>query len=84
MKFPLMKVAYTLSQRTHEVYEIIMSHPKGDIMDKVKVASTQDAEYTKLVSEIKSSEVNLNETYFKVDQNGLIWFKDRLYMPKNL
>ena len=51
---------------------------------EIKVASTQDAEYTKLVSEIKSSEVNLNETYFKVDQNGLIWFKERLYMPKNL
>ena len=53
-------------------------------MDKVKTTSTHDDEYTKLRSEIQSNEVNLKGTDFKVDQKGLLWFKDRLYMPKNL
>ena len=61
-----------------------MSHPKSDLLDKVKTSSTQDVEYTKLLSEIQSNEVNLNGTDFKFNRKGLIWFKYRLYMPKNL
>ena len=78
------KVAYALSRRTHEVYEIIMSQPKSNLMDKVKTTSTHDDKYTKPCSEIKSNEVNLKGTDFKFDQKGLLWFKDRMYMPKNL
>ena len=61
-----------------------MSHPKSDLLDKVKTTSTQDVEYTKLLGEIQSNEVKLNGTDFKFDRKGLIWFKYRLYMPKNL
>ena len=78
------KAADALSRRTHKVYELIMSHPKSDLLDKVKTSSTQDVEYTKLLGEIQSNEAKLNGTYFKFDRKGLIWFKYRLYMPKNL
>ena len=61
-----------------------MSQPKSGLLYKVKITSTQDAEYTKLLSEIQSNEVNLNGTDFIFDRKGLIWFKDKLYMPKNL
>ena len=50
-------------------------------MDKRKESSTQDVEYTRLLSEIQSSAVNLNVTDLKVDEKGLSWFKDRLYIP---
>ena len=53
-------------------------------MDKVKTTSTHDDEYTKLRSEIQSNEVNLKGTDFKFNQKGLLWFKDRMYMLKNL
>ena len=53
-------------------------------MEQIKEASTLDVDYTKLRSELQSSKVNLNGTDFKVDQIGLLWFKYRLYMPKNL
>ena len=46
------KAVDTLSRRTHEVYKVIMSHPKSDLLDKIKTTSTQDVEYTKLFSEI--------------------------------
>ena len=61
-----------------------MSQPKSNLMDKIKATSTHDDEYTKLCSEIHSNEVNLKGIDFKVDQIGLLWFKYRLYMPKNL
>ena len=61
-----------------------MSHPKSDLWDKIKLASMQDVEYVKMLSEIQNSVINLNTTYFKIDQRGLIWIKDILYMPNNL
>ena len=30
------KVADALSQRTHGISEVILSHPKSDLLDKVK------------------------------------------------
>ena len=58
-----------------------MSHPKSDLIDKIKVPSVQDVEYVKLLNEIQNNEINLNGTEFMIDQKGLIWFKDRLYIP---
>ena len=78
------KVADALSQRTHGISEVILSQPKSDLLDKVKTTSTQDADYTKLVIELQNNEINLNGTAFKVDQKGLICFKDSLYVPKSL
>ena len=62
----------------------MLSQPKSDLLEKVKTTSTRDVDYTKLFSEIQNNKINLNGTAFKVNQMGLIWFKDRLYIPKNL
>ena len=78
------KVADALSRRIHGINQMMLSQTKSDLLDKVKVASTQDADYSKLLNEIQNTKVNLNGTAFKIDQKGLIWFKDRLYIPKNL
>ena len=78
------KVADALSRMIHVINEVILSQPKSDLLDKVKEASILDADYSKLLSEIQKTEVNLNGTAFKIDQKGLIWFKDRLYIPKNM
>ena len=53
-------------------------------MDKVKAASTQDTNYNKLLSKIQNNEINLDGAAFKVDQKGIIWFKDRLYILNDL
>ena len=46
------KVADALSRRTHGINEVILSHPKSDLLDRVKTTSTWDVEYAKLLSEI--------------------------------
>ena len=56
------KVVDALSQRTHEVYEIIMSQPEGDMMSRIKIASIHDAEYGNLMNKLLKDEVNLNGT----------------------
>ena len=61
-----------------------MSQPKSDLLEKVKTTSTRDVDYTKLFSEIQKNEINLKGRAFKINQKGLIWFKDRMYVPKIL
>ena len=75
------KVADALSRRTHEVYEITVSQPEGDLLSRIKIANIHDAEYENLLNKILKKEVNLNGIEFKVDQKGLVWFKKRIYMP---
>ena len=75
------KVAVTLSRRTHEVYEITVSQPEGDILSRIKIASINDVEYGNILNKLLTEEVNFNGTEFKLDQKGLIWFKRRIYMP---
>ena len=68
------KVVDALSWRTHGISDIISSHGISELKDKVKVASTQDANYNKLLSKIGNHEINLDGVSFKVDQRGFIWF----------
>ena len=56
------KVADALNQRTHEVYEITVSHPKGDLLSRIKIASINDVEYRNLLNKLSIEEVNLNGT----------------------
>ena len=58
-----------------------MIQPESDLVNKIKVASEQNAEFVNLLNKIHKNEINLNGTEYKVDQKSLIWFKDRLYMP---
>ena len=75
------KVVDALSRRTHEVYEITTSQPEGDLLSRIKIASIHDDEYGNLPNKLLKYEVYLNGTEFKVDQKGLIWFKNIIYMP---
>ena len=61
------KVVDALSRRTHGIISITSSQPKSDLLDRVKEASTQDANYNKLLSKIQNHEINLDRADFKVD-----------------
>ena len=56
------KVVDALNWRTHEVYEIIVSQPEGDMMSRIKIASIHDAEYGNILNKLLTEEVNLNGT----------------------
>ena len=61
------KVADALMWRTHEVYEITMSHPEGDLLSKIKISSINDVEYGNILNKLLTEEVNLKWTKFKVE-----------------
>ena len=58
-----------------------MSQLERDKIRIIKRTIIHDADYENLLNKLLKDEVNLNETEFKVDQEGLIWFKGRVYMP---
>ena len=51
------------------------------MMRRIKTTSIHDVEYVNLLNKLQKDEVNLNGTEFRVDQKGLIRFKERIYMP---
>ena len=61
------KVVDALIRRTHEVYEITVSQPEGDLLSRIKIASIHNAEYWNLLNKLLTEEVNLNGTKFKVE-----------------
>ena len=58
-----------------------MSQPKSDLLSRIKTTSIQDVDYINLLNKLQKDEVDLNEIEFRVDQKGLIRFKERVYMP---
>ena len=57
-----------------------MSQPESDMMSIIKTISIHDVEYINLLNKLQKDEVNLNRTEFRVDQKGLVQFKERIYM----
>ena len=53
-------MADALSRRTHEVYEITVSQPKGNLLSRIKLASINGVEYGNILNKILTEEVNLN------------------------
>ena len=49
-----------LSRRTHEVYEITVSQPKGNLLSRIKLASINGVEYGNILNKLLTEEVNLN------------------------
>ena len=39
------KMVDALSRRTHEVYEVTVSQPKGDLLSRIKIDRINDAKY---------------------------------------
>ena len=58
-----------------------MIQPESDMLSRIKITSIQNVGYVDLLNMLQKDEVNLNGTKFKIDQKGLIRFKERIYMP---
>jgi hypothetical protein len=75
------KVAEALSGRTSGIYEIIVSKEGNDLGEKIKFVGTRDEEYEKLKEKLMTYEEEINGTDFKIDQEGILKFKNIIYIP---
>jgi hypothetical protein len=78
------KVADALSRRTNGLFEISISREENDIEQRIKSASCNDEKYIKTVADLQGNAENLDRTDLSLDKNGLLRFKNRLYIPDSV
>jgi hypothetical protein len=75
------KVENALSRRIHGMFEMNISKVESDIEQMIKAASINDENYIKTVADLKNNVENFDRTDLSLDLNGLLRFKNRLYIP---
>jgi hypothetical protein len=75
------KVEDALSRRVHGLFEININRVESDLEERVKAAGTNDGNYTKMMEELQNSFTNSDRLDISIDKQGLLRFKNRLYIP---
>ena len=75
------KVEDDLSRRFHGLFEINVSREESDLEQRIRMTGTNNENYTKLVEELQNTSVNSDKPDLSIDKNGLLRFKNRLYIP---
>jgi hypothetical protein len=74
------KVSDALSRRTHGLFEINISKDESDLGKRIKAASNNDENYTKTMAYLRNNAKKLDIADMRLDKNGLLRFKNRLYI----
>jgi hypothetical protein len=75
------KVVDALRRRVHGLFEINISREESDLEQRIKAAGNNDENYTKTVAELQNTTENSDKTDLSLDKNGLLRFKNRIYIP---
>jgi hypothetical protein len=72
------KVVNTLSRRIHGLFEMNVSRAESDLEGRIRTIGVDDENYTKIKIEIPNNTANSD---LSINKKGLLWFKNRLYIP---
>jgi hypothetical protein len=75
------KVADALSRRVHGLFEINVSREESDLEQRIRTTGINDENYTKIMEELQSSTTNSDKPDLSIDKNGLLRFKNIIYIP---
>jgi hypothetical protein len=75
------KVADALRRRVHGLFEVNISRIESDLEQRIRTASINDENYTKVMEEFQNSIANSDKPYLSIDKKGLLRFENKLYMP---
>ena len=54
---------------------------KSDLEDKIKESELRDKDYQYLKNKISENQAGNDGTHFRLNENGLLIYKNRLYIP---
>ena len=74
------KVADALIRRVHGLFEININREESDLEQRIRTTSINDGDYTKIMTELQNNTTNLDKPDLRI-KKGLLWFKNRLYIP---
>jgi len=75
------KVADALSRKIQNLYEVSISGWKSPFLEIIKEIADQDTEYQQLKLQIQQSAREDSQQEYELDNAGMIYFKQRLYVP---
>jgi hypothetical protein len=74
------KVVDALSRRIHRLFERNISREKSDLEQRIRMTGINDGNYTKIIAEFQNSITNSDKLDISIDKQGLLRFKNRLYI----
>ena len=74
------KIAHGLSRWTHMIYEVILSQNDANLHENIRMVNKVDPFYVEILKKVQEDWLFQQEKKYKVDDFGLLWFKDRLYV----
>eukprot|EP00253_Pinus_taeda_P015343 PITA_15343 len=74
------RVVDALSRKIRSLYEVSISGWKNSFLDIIKETSDQDAEYQQLKQQIQQTAKGDSQQEYTIDDAGLIYFKERIYV----
>jgi hypothetical protein len=75
------KVVDALSRRVHGLFEINVSREEIDLEHRIRMTGINEKNYTLTVAELQNTIANSDKPDLIIDKNGLLQFKNRLYIP---
>jgi hypothetical protein len=78
------KVVDALSHRIHGLFEININREESDLEQRIKMTGVNDGNYTNMMAELQNSVTNSDELDISIDKEGLLRFKNRLYVPDSI
>jgi hypothetical protein len=75
------KVVGALSRKVHEFHATTISMYTMDIRDRILEAASVDLQYRDLVAKLQQSERPQKKESYTLEADGLLMYKDRVYIP---
>jgi hypothetical protein len=75
------KVVDALSRIIHGLFEMNVSRAESDLEGRIRMVGVDDENYTKIKIEIPNNTANSEKPDLSIEEKGLLWFKNRLYIP---
>ena len=69
-----------LRWRTHMIYEVTLSQIDAYLHEKIRTANEVDPFYVEILKKVQEDLLFQQQKEYKVDESGLLWSKDRLYV----
>ena len=76
------KVVDALSRWNHMIYEVTLSQTDADLHERIRMANRFDPFYVEILMKVQEDRLFQQQKEYKVDEYGLLWSKDHLYVPE--
>ena len=63
------------------LYEVTLSQIDSDLHDRIRTKRIFDCFYVEVLKKIQEDRLFQQQKEYKVDESGLLWSKERLYVP---